>query len=93
MTSVNTSTVQNQIATTIQNKPSEQAQKPVKTATAAQGKHSANFPEDIVNLSTSPSAIQTSSKDIQPSTPVSDSEKKSLLNTNRGNSFLSPHTY
>jgi len=91
MTSVNTRTVQNQILTTIQNKPSEQTQKPVKAATDAQGGHSANFPEDIVNLSTSPSAIQTSSKDIQPSTPVSDSEKKSLLNTSSGRTGFSTY--
>jgi hypothetical protein len=84
MPSVNIHTVRNQIFTTVKNSSSEQNQKPVKTAVTAQGGSYINFPEDIVTLSTSSSITQSSSKDIQPSTPVSNPERNTLLKTSSG---------
>jgi hypothetical protein len=84
MTSVNTRTVHNQVNSTIQNKPSEQYQEPVRISTDAQSGHPADLPDDIVSISVPPEGAGILPKNILPSTPVSNSEKSNLLNTTSG---------
>lgn len=89
MSIVHSSTVQSQTSAAIQKAPPEQTQKPVKTAADTRGGHPATFPEDIVNLSTSQAVTLISSKGIQPSTPVTNSEKSTLLKTSSGRTGFS----
>jgi hypothetical protein len=87
MLPVNASNIQNHISTPIQKSPSKQNDKPAKTASNVRAVNAVNYPEDVVNLSTSATAQSPASK--RPSTPLSNSEKDALLNSFSGKTSFS----
>ncbi len=84
MQPVTTSTIQSQTTSLIQNKTPEQKPSTRTTTGAPKKAGRLDFPQDIVNLSTSAAVSQTSLDNKKPSAVVSNAEKEALLKTSSG---------
>ncbi|MDD2271994.1 MAG: hypothetical protein PHP95_03100 [Desulfuromonadaceae bacterium] len=84
MQPVTAGTIQSQTTTLIRNKTPEQKTSTRTTAGETKKTGTLDFPQDIVNLSTSAAVSQSSLDSKKPSAVVSNAEKDALLKTSSG---------